>query len=188
MNPKNECHCRSGWLFNWNNNLSWLKMKWNDTRPPSVLIKTSWRTQPEIFTVLIFIFPCTGWATAPRYQMIAYSVFPGVDSGDSKHQWSTVETQASDTQPAGLSSHLQAWRHLSYALSPISFCLHRQSQPTHFETIHHGRHVNCVVVGSGANPLHPTRCSCLLWQKTLLSQFRQANKTHLSNIPCCFAC
>lgn len=36
-------------------------------------------SQYEILTVVIFILVCTGWATALRYQMIAYSVFPGVD-------------------------------------------------------------------------------------------------------------
>lgn len=92
------CHCRAGWLLNrarflinmsnLNNYSSRLQMKRNDTHPPNISLKfyLKERSQPEILTVVIFTLLCTGWATALRYQMIAYSVFPGVDSGVSKHQ------------------------------------------------------------------------------------------------------
>lgn len=66
-------HYRAGWLFNrtrllinitnLNNNLSWLKMKQNDTHPPNILLKIYLKkqSQPEILTVVIFILLCTGW-------------------------------------------------------------------------------------------------------------------------------
>lgn len=139
-------------------------MKQNDIHPPThtpnVLLKIYLKkqSQPEINTVVIFILLCTGWVTALRYQMIAFSVFPGVDSGDSKHQWSTVGAQASDTQPKwGPVSHLQGWRHLSHALSSVNFSFYCKSQQIHFETIHHRRHVNCVGWGGGGE--WPTLCT-----------------------------
>lgn len=100
------CHCRAGWLFNCarflinmsnlNNNPSLLRTKRNNTHPPNILLKFNLKeqSQPEILTEEIFTLLCTRWATALRYQMIAYSVFPGVDSGVSKLQCSTVEAQA----------------------------------------------------------------------------------------------